>query len=248
MKIAVISDIHGNLPALEAVLEDINKRKADKIICLGDIIGKGPSSKETIDICRNHCDVIVRGNWDAHLYEAYCNLLDGQEISGGSKWYIEDAGYQRIAYFASFPHCAEIYLSGRLIRLFHAHPENFNRYFSDSPIAQRLELFGYGENATVKKQSDVAVYADIHTTYLQTINGKTLLNVGSVGNPLDIPQASYVIFEGEENSEDISCFNIQFVRVPYDIARAVSIAKNISQPKLQEYITEITTATYSRHK
>ena len=89
MRTAIISDIHGNLPALKAVLEDINKRKIDKTICIGDIIGKGPSSKETIDICRKSCDFIVCGNWEVELYEAYCKLRKGRrkELSERALWY-----------------------------------------------------------------------------------------------------------------------------------------------------------------
>lgn len=248
MKIALIADIHGNLPALEATIEDINKRQVDKIVCLGDIIGKGPSSKETIDICRKKCDLSLQGNWDAGLYKAYYNLKHGvnSEINSNANWYINDAGPQRMEYLGSLPHCAEFYLSGKLLRLFHSHPLNFNRYFADSPIEKRVELFDYCDDTLIKRQSDVAVYADIHVPYLQTINDKILLNVGSVGNPLDITQASYVIVEGEENSENSSSFSTQFIRVPYDIERAVSISKDRSVPDLQGYLLELTTATYFR--
>ena len=248
MKIAVISDIHANLPALEATLDDIGKRKVDKIICLGDLIGKGPSSKAVIDICRENCDLIVQGNWDYFLYRDYCALRDGEDkdVSERVRWYINDAGSQRIEYLGSLPHSTELHLSGKLIRLFHAHPLNFNRYYSTSPLEQRLELFDYGKNSSINKVSDVAIYADIHGAYMQTVSGKILINVGSVGNPLDITQSSYIILEGEENSYDESCFNIQFIRVPYDIARAISIAKTASVPDLEGYISELTTATYFR--
>ena len=55
MKIAIISDIHGNLEALKATLKDIEKRKVDKIICLGDIIAKGVHPKECISLIRTNC-------------------------------------------------------------------------------------------------------------------------------------------------------------------------------------------------
>ena len=246
MKIAVISDIHGNLPAHEAALADIHKRKLDKIVCLGDIIGKGPSSKETIDICRAHCDLIVQGNWDAGLYAAYCELQSdaGADVSVSIRWYIADAGAERIEYLGSLPHCAELYLSGKLVRLFHAHPVNFNRYFGDSPVAQRLELFGYAESESVQKEADVAVYADIHSAYMQLLQGKMLINVGSVGNPLEITQASYVVLEGEDSGNASDSLNVQFVRVPYDIDLAVSLARNSGVPDLEGYISELTTAKY----
>ena len=64
MRIALIADLHGNLPATLAVADDIRRRGADAIWCLGDIVGKGPSSAETFDWAMDSCDLILRGNWD----------------------------------------------------------------------------------------------------------------------------------------------------------------------------------------
>lgn len=244
MKIALISDVHGNLIALESVLEDINKQSVDKIICLGDIIGKGPNSKEAIDICRKECDLVIRGNWDNGIYNAYILLNQGQtsEIHDKTLWYINNIGSQRIEYLGSLPHSTEFYLSGKLVRLFHAHPQSFNRYYADSPIENRLELFDYSNDSDIKYSADVAVYADIHSVYMQIIHGKQLINIGSVGNPLDITQASYVILEGGNN--DGASFNVQFIRVPYDIEKAVAAAKETDVPDLDGYVSELRTAVY----
>lgn len=248
MKLALIADIHGNLPALEATLADIGKRSVDQIICLGDLIGKGPSSREVMRLCREHCGVVLQGNWDAGLYEAYASLRREPTASARSSdlWYINNAGPENIEYLGSLPHCFEIYLSGKLLRMFHAHPVNFNRYFAESPVEQRLELFEPGPHAAIQKQADVALYADIHSAYLQTINDKMLINVGSVGNPLDLTQASYVLLEGDEASACPTSLNVQFVRVPYDIDRAVALAKCSAVPDLEGYLCELTTATYFR--
>ena len=247
MKIAVISDVHGNLPALEATLRDIAGRQVNQIICLGDIIGKGPSSKEAVDMCRANCDLIIRGNWEADLYNKYRALSgDAEEaqVSDHLAWYINDTGAERMEFLGNLPHSAELYLSGKLVRLFHAHPINFNRYHADSPIEQRLELFGSTAASAEKEQSDVAVYADIHRAYVQTLSNGILINAGSVGNPLDIPQASYVILEGAETRDSLSSFNVQLIKVPYDIARAVALAEARCVPYLKAYIIELTTSKY----
>jgi len=245
MKIAVISDIHGNLPAFEAVMKDINIKKADKIICLGDILGKGPNVKEVIDICKKECEIVIKGNWDDGFYYNYIILNQEQENKINDKllWYINNIGSEIIEYLGSLPHSTEFYLSGKLIRLFHAHPKNFNRYFPDSPIEKRLELFDYSNGSIIKKSADVAIYADIHSAYMQIIQNKFLLNVGSVGNPLDITQSSYIMLEGEENNND-SSFGVQFIRVPYDIEKAVEMAKESDVPDLDGYISELRTAVY----
>jgi len=241
-----MSDIHGNLPALEAVLGDIKKRAIDKIICLGDLIGKGPSSKEVIDICQNECDVVVKGNWDDFIYRAYAasNWKPTDAFSEGLRWYMNSLTPQYLEYLGSLPHSTEFYLDGKLVRLFHAHPRNYNRYFQDSPIEQRLELFDFSDFSKEKETADVAIYADIHSAYLQMIQGKYLINVGSVGNPLDITQASYIILEGGKNKD--SGFGVQFIRVPYDIEKAIELARKINVPDLDGYISELRTAKYFR--
>ena len=63
-QIAIISDIHGNIPALESVLADIDARLIKRIICLGDLVGKGPQSSMAIQMIQKHCEKVVRGNWD----------------------------------------------------------------------------------------------------------------------------------------------------------------------------------------
>ena len=123
-------------------------------------------------------------------------------------------------------------------------PSNFNRYFQDSPIEQRLKLFNFGNFSKTKETADIAIYADIHSAYMQTLQGKYLINVGSVGNPLDVTQSSYIILEGGE-SED-SSFGVQFMRVSYDIEKAVSLAIETNIPDLDGYISELRTETYFR--
>jgi len=246
MKVAVVSDIHGNIPALEAVLCDIKKRAADKIICLGDLIGKGSSSKDAVEICKRECDIVVKGNWDDVIYGEYLAIKQGQadKVSDRARWYINSMEPQQLEYLGSLPHSTEFYLSGKLIRLFHAHPQNYNRYHQDSPIEKRLELFDYGEFSQEKKTADVAIYADIHGAYMQILHGKHLLNVGSVGNPLDIPQASHVILDGGEGES--ASFGVQFIRVEYDIEKAVTMAMDANVPDLEGYMAELRTAKYFR--
>ena len=72
IRYAIISDIHGNLSALTAVIEDIKKQDIDRIICLGDIIGKGSHGHECVKLVREFCDATVRGNNDIR----YTNTLN----------------------------------------------------------------------------------------------------------------------------------------------------------------------------
>ena len=108
-------------------------------------------------------------------------------------------------------------------------------------------LFERGKDSRTARPADVAVYGDIHTAYMQTlftVKDRILLNVGSVGNPLDMAQASYVILEGGENAD--AGLAVQFVRLPYDIDRAVALARERGVPDLEGYIGELRTAEYFR--
>ena len=66
-RIAIISDIHGNLEALRTVLDDIKKRNIDRIICLGDILAKGRHFSECIKLVKDNCDVVIQGNCDYYF-------------------------------------------------------------------------------------------------------------------------------------------------------------------------------------
>jgi len=237
-RIAVISDIHGNVPALEAVLKDIHDRGISRIFCLGDLIGKGPSSDIVVDTIKATCEQVIQGNW-----EVYITKTNKEDIT--VTWHQNRLGDERLDYLRNLPFSIEFYLSGRYVRLVHASPRSlFERIHPWSTLESRLSLFEYSELCQNPIQADIFGYGDIHNAYIQNLTGSTLFNVGSVGNPLDITQASYVILEGNYNAKELSSYSIQFVRVPYDIELSIQQAKEANIPFLEEYCTELRTAVY----
>ena len=238
-RIAVISDIHGNMPALEAVLADIKNRNIERIFCLGDLAGKGPSAAEAVDKIRESCAVVIKGNWDYYLTE-----LEGNEIL---MWHQKKLGIERLTYLEGLPIYKEFYLSGKLFRLCHASPNDlFHRVYLSTEQSKRMKLFDATPTLNVK--ADVVGYGDIHGAHIDNFNGKTIFNVGSVGNPLDMTQASYGIIEGYLDDKDERTLTISIVRVPYDIELAVDHANSTDMPEKQEYINELRTAVYRGRK
>ncbi|MFY4776780.1 metallophosphoesterase family protein [Metabacillus sp. RGM 3146] len=237
-KIAVISDIHGNIPALEAVLDHIEKQDIQKVFCLGDLVGKGPESKESINRIRSACQKTVKGNWDDFIIkETEFETL---------KWHQAQLDQEDEAYLANLPFSIDFIMSGKSIRLFHASP--FSIYTRVQPwdsVEKRVSMF---ENTAMtgfeNKIPDIVGYGDVHQAFVQHFFGKTLFNSGSVGNPLDLPQASYAVLEGIFDAETPEPFSIQLVRVPYNIEQSITIARQMDMPDLEPYIKELKTSRY----
>ncbi|MEO7912948.1 MAG: metallophosphoesterase family protein, partial [Roseiflexaceae bacterium] len=134
-RIAVISDIHGNMPALEATLHDIQQRNIKRIFCLGDLVGKGPHSDQAVDICRDVCEQTIRGNWDDFILTA----TDKPTL----QWHQQILGSTRLAYLASLPMMIEFVMSGKRIRLFHASQQGiYHRVHMNDSHDNHLAMFG----------------------------------------------------------------------------------------------------------
>jgi putative phosphoesterase len=236
-RIAIVSDIHGNMTAWEAVLKDIRSRGLKRIFCLGDLVGKGPDPVQVVDLVRETCEQVIRGNWD----ELVAVNSDNENFT----WQAKRLGKERLTYLESLPFSHQLELSGRTIRLVHASPQSvYHRVQPWDEIGKRLAMFDPPADEPELGVADVVGYGDVHNAYLQFLNGKMLFNAGSVGNPLDLTQASYCILEGENSSDWNTPFNLQFVRVPYDIEQEVQTAQQAQVPSLDFYIRELRTGVY----
>ncbi len=240
-RIAVISDIHGNLTALTRVLADIGARGITRIFCLGDLVGKGPRPAECTDLTLSACEKTVKGNWD-HLATTWADR-------SFMRWHREALGQDRIDRLYQLPVYLEFRMSGRLVRLCHASPHDlFHRVFQHTEPHEKMRLFA--PTPTWDQQADVLGYGDIHGAYIEHMQGdhkgKVIFNAGSVGNPLELPQASYAIVEGEEGGTVQAGFAITLVRLPYDVEAEIRFAQATEMPHLAEYVMELRTGRYGR--
>ena len=239
-KIAVISDIHGNLEALKATISDIKKRGINKIYCLGDIISKGTHSKECIDIIKKECEVVISGNCDDYFSKEFSNeeLNKKDEIEQKRiQWNKQKLTAEDISYLQSLPFCHEIYISGSLIRMFHATPTANNiPVINLDNIETKYNMFLASEKTVSGNIADVVIYGHIHHPYLDKLYNRTLINVGSVGNSFDVirndekdantfetTKACYLVIEGEFGKKEYGdSISFNFVKVPYDISKELS--------------------------
>ena len=247
-QIAIISDIHGNASALETVFDEIKKRNINRIICLGDIIGKGPSSDVVLDMCKEKCERIVRGNHEDLICSEFAI---GDEIYKKMKeWHINKIGKERYEFLQTFENSVDIKLSGKNIRLFHASQiATTSRVRKNDSIEKHLSMFDSTDFTGHLHEPNIVGYGDIHVSYIEIIGDKVLFNVGSVGNPLGMDtRASFGIISGEHDSNVEDKLGLEIVKVEYDKIKAIAEAKNCDLVEIELYINEILTGKYRNSK
>lgn len=224
MRIALIADLHGNWPATQAVAEDLKRRNIKDIICLGDVVGKGPESDKTCDWARENCQLIIGGNWDVGVSHKHFP---------NDAFYWDQLGPERMDFLYHLPMEHEFAFGGLKFRMIHGRP-----------VFPQL-LFSHGEAEDFKPYLDgvdVFCYADSHRPALRTLNGGYVINTGSVGNSLGVNRAHYLILEDHPGGVDFIT-----VSLAYDNEEAARIARNTpALPGREAYIREVTTGVYSR--
>lgn len=233
MRIALLADLHGNWPATKALEKDLAAQRVDRIFCLGDAVGKGPSSDRTLDWAVANCEVLLGGNWDYGL---------GYQKFPMDAFYWQQLGDQRLAFLKNLPMEHHLTLSGRRVRLFHGRPV-MEELITIRNEAGEIQPFFMDEQG---ERFDVVGYADAHRQAMRTMTPGLFFNCGSVGNALGEPHCCYAIMEGEEN-DSAAPFQISFRALPYDRVQAVLDAKKTPEiPHIEAFIREIETGVYSR--
>lgn len=249
-KIAIISDIHGNLEALKTVLNDIEKKDIQQIYCLGDTIGKGTRPNECLDLLKN--TIMVYGNWEDFFNNKICSSNTAWERYNLLNKQLSKENKDRLK---SLPLCCELYISGRLVRMFHATPNNaWDSVLPIDRIGDIYNIFLPSKN-TSDNIADVVVYAHTHMQNLMKLYNRTLINVGSVGNAFDIIRnkekdgnnkntttANYLIIEGDIDSKEYSDIRFEFVSLNYDINKELEDSKE--NPEFEKYSSELLTGNF----
>ena len=233
MKIAFIGDLHGNLPATLALEKDLAQQQPDRIICLGDMVGKGPSNRETFDWAMANCRLILGGNWDYGV---------GHQLFPNDRPYWDQLGEERLRILRQLPTESEMMLSGRRVRLMHGRPV-MEQLVTVANAGDEIQPFFTDVDG---KPYDVVIYADAHRQALRTVNPGLFINTGSVGNALGVAYCCYAIVEAEEGDAPAP-FEVRLRQLPYDREQAIRDAENAPDiPRIDTYINEIRTAVYSR--
>lgn len=256
-RIAIISDIHGNLEALKTVLEDIKKKNITRIFCLGDIIGKGSHPHECIALVKELCEVVLIGNNDDVFTLNKAKFPMGEVDLKRLDWNRSLLTEEDVKYLANLPYSFEFYMSGSLVRIFHAMPDKIaGACASYNSFDEKYKMFLSSKNTLSDKRTDMVIYGHCHTTYVEKLFNRTLINVGSVGDnvciirseardasPMEITRASYLILEGDYNSKEyLNPICYSFIDIPYDIDKELdNIKPNFES---EAYISELKEGQY----
>lgn len=212
MRIALIGDIHANLPALQAVWESISQQQVEQVFCLGDLVGYYPWPNEVIEFIRGKGIPCVQGNYDEGVGEELiacgCDFKDEEAARLGGislDWAIEQVTEQNKLWLRALPKELRMDLAGRRIHMVHGSPRRNNEYLTAHFPQDELALF------LSEGQSDILVCGHTHLAYHRQIGQGHVINAGSVGKPKHSnPNATYVIVSLEQQ---ISC---SIIEVPYD--------------------------------
>ena len=224
MRIAAIYDIHGNQPALEAVLQDIYRSDVDQIIVGGDVV-LGPMSRECLDM-------LLAVELPVQFIKGNCEVAVLKELSGGFKGKLPESVLEDIRWTARQLHPSHeevmknwpMTISLKMEQLgeilfCHATPENENdKFTSITPEEILLPVFS-------KVEEDIVVCGHTHMQFDRAIGKTRVLNAGSVGMPFGKPGAYWLQLDS----------NVTFHRVEYDIEKAVEWIKNTAYPHASEF-------------
>lgn len=228
VKLAFISDIHGNSIALEAILEDIAKKEIDRIYVLGDLCYRGPDPKRSLALIRSLNTQVIKGNADEWVVrgvnqgEVPEQVIDMMKME--REWTVAQLDEQDIEYLASLPTEMKLEIEGISIHAFHATPDSLFE----------IVLPGAGDEVLKSKlmsasDADIFIYAHIHRPFIRYMEGKILLNIGSVGLPFDgMPKAAYAIVEIENGQ-----IRTSIERVPYRIEDVVKQYEEAQYPNAE---------------
>ncbi|HEY3420709.1 MAG TPA: metallophosphoesterase family protein [Methanomassiliicoccales archaeon] len=214
MRTAIISDVHANLPALKAVLAEIDGMGINHIISAGDVVGYYPYPNEVIQLFRERSVVGIAGNHDRTVIRTQVTSMN-HAAGEAARWTARELTESSRAYLAGLPPRTHVTIGGKLIGLYHGSPRDDVEYvFEEEAGPELLKLSG----------TRLLIMGHTHVPFIHRSKEGTIVNPGSVGQPRDgDPRAVFVVHDSTKDD-----FTIR--RTEYDIESVVKAVERAGLP------------------
>jgi putative phosphoesterase len=238
MRVAVLSDIHGNLVGLDACLVDLEAQGgADAIVAAGDLCLDGPKPKKVLQRLEELGVQCVRGNTDRYLSDAaneHFEALEDAQIN----WTRRDVGEQWLERLREMPFALRIGDDDNQLLIVHANPKSDDEHiWPDADEATLQRMLG-------EEPATAIAFGHLHLPYVRMWHGKLLVNVASAGLPKDgDPRACYAIL-----TERSGGWQVKHRRVPFDVKRVATQLADCGIPGSAELIATLRRHRYKRLK
>lgn len=231
VRVAVLADLHANLQALEAVLDDVARQGISEVWCAGDVVGYGGSPAEVVTFLRRHDVPAVAGNLDRKLFEVaarrgrrhHCSL---KRLTHLWTWNRLDAAARR--WLQALPFSRRFRRVGRTVLMVHGSPASEEEYLQ--PGIGRKRLLELARRA----RASIVVAGHSHAFWKTRAGGTWFVNAGSVGRLEGKPgRAGYAVLELRPGRP-----RFHFLEVPYDLEGAVRAIRRAGLPREYAHMLE----------
>ncbi len=232
MRIAVISDIHSNIYALDKVLLDIGKKNIDMTVCTGDLVGYATRPNEVIHRIKEESILTIMGNYDDAIGNSKivcgCDYPDPEDAhNAGLSMYFtgKEITEENKKYLRNLPKEVVLIFNNKTIRFVHGSTRVINEYLKENSKE--------ADEVMNELVEDILVCGHTHIPYAKYYGEKLLVNAGSVGKPkTNRPYANYVIIDIKNNDELVktsSSVEVEIIEVEYNFEK---LAKEIEENEI----------------
>lgn len=242
MRVAVLADIHGNLPACEAVLQDIERMSPDHIVAAGDLALRGGHPKETVQLLLDKCDALLMGNTDAYIGGTYLGGAYREKEHWKSDllaWTRDQMGPELAAQMGQLPFSVRFSpRRGQDLFVCHANPKNLEDSLEPTMDEQALRRFLSGLDATA------LAFGHLHFPYRRRVGRMVIADVASAGIPRDGDmRPAYGLFTWTHKG-----WRVQIRRVRYPVKRATEALHQRRVPGAPLLIHKLLEGRYRHHQ